>query len=86
MKTTINIPQPVTVIYDDQPFYDMVEQYDNLNISDEDAAVLLNNAAHYINVEKAVIDINNVPPMTYDDIVLICQQEILRKLIYKYQL
>lgn len=40
-RKIINFPQPITVEYDDTPFYEMIEQYDNPRISDESAAVMV---------------------------------------------
>jgi len=86
MKTTINLPQPVTVEYSDAAFYEMIEQYENPHFSESFVTQLIEAAPHYIKIiGEPKTDKSNMPPMTLPDIVLFCQKDIMKRLIEKYQ-
>jgi len=86
MKTTINFPQPVEVEYDDTKFYEMIEQDENPHFSETFVNQLIEAAPHYINVKIWSCPVGQMPPLMPEDIVLLCQKEIMKRLIEKYQL
>lgn len=81
---TINFPPPVEVDYDDTEFYNMIDAYDYPRFNETEINQIVDNAPSYIRI--VALDFGaNIIPLTYDDIFLICQREIVRELLKKYQ-
>ncbi len=84
MKIIVKFPDAVAVECNVDKFYNMVEQYDNMHFSDTFVNQLIEVAPAYItDVKWHALD--NMPPLMPDDITLICQQEVMKQLIEKYQ-
>lgn len=81
---TINFPPPVEVDYDDTEFYHMIDAYDYPQFNETEINQIIDNAPKYIRIVTRDFG-QNIIPLTREDIVLICQRDIVRELIKKYQ-
>lgn len=85
MTTVVYLPQAVMVDYDDTPFYNLFGQCEDPHSEIErNHKVIIENALHYVTLTWEPV--NEMPPLTADDIALFCAMEILERIIKKFGL
>ena len=81
----IHTPTPVRCTYDDTKFYDIFCQCeDPYTEIERNKSEIIQNALHYIDLNWEPV--NEMPPLTADDISLICAHDIMMSIIRKFGL